>query len=444
MVGRTLDPQPVVPRAESLSCPNCGASIALQAHGWAVTVACATCGSVLDATDPQLRVLQQVERAMPVAPRIPLGTRGTWKGAPWDVIGFQMVTIVVEEIDYSWREYVCFNPYRGFLYLSEYDGHWNVIEKLKRLPVHESLDGRPAVRFDGRVYKHFQTASARTSMAIGEFPWELRVGDRVVARDFISPPFMLSAEAGDGETTWSQGTYTPHEVIQKAFGLTQSMRRPIGVFANQPNPHAGRPKQLFTRLAQFAMVLVVMLLGNMALASRAELLSQSYTFVHGTDETSAFVTEPFTVSGRPSTVSIDIRAELENDWVLFDLALINAETGQAREASRQVSYFTGRDSDGRWTEGSRTESVRIASVPAGRYFLRVHPEGGEAGTPSAAYSLRVRRDVPSYGFYALAFMALLLPAVGAMLPSLGFEQRRWTESQYGSATGTGTDDEESS
>ncbi len=31
----------------------------------------------------------------------------------------------MEGVAYSWHEYVLFNPYKGFRYLTEYDGHWN-------------------------------------------------------------------------------------------------------------------------------------------------------------------------------------------------------------------------------------------------------------------------------------------------------------------------------
>lgn len=431
----------MVIRAESLSCPSCGAAIALHAQGWAVSVVCASCGSVLDATDPNLRVLQRHQEAIDVAPRIPLGTRGTWHGAPWEVIGFQVVTITVDDTDYSWTEYVLFNPYRGFLYLSEYQGHWNVIEKLRRRPSEERTAGRPIAVLDGRYFRHFQTATARTTMALGEFPWELRVGDAVIARDFIAPPYILSAEASDGETTWSLGTYTPAEVIAKAFGQSRGFIDPIGVFANQPNPHDATAIGVFRRFGLFVLVLVGMLLVNL-MTSRGEVAyTNRYTFTHGTDDSAAFVTPAFELTGRPSSVTVDIDASVDNDWVFFDFTLINEATGVSRDFTRQVSYYHGRDSDGSWTEGSPRESVRLASVPAGRYFLRVAPEGGDISKPAVAYTLRVRRDEPSLLFYLFGFGALLVPATFGLLAKGAFETKRWAESDYGSATGSASSDD---
>lgn len=436
----------LIPQTAALNCSSCGAGIELHAQGWAVTVICAACGAQLNASDANLRVLQYGERVR-LSPRIPLGTRGTWKGVAWEVIGCQLVTITVDEVDYSWTEYVCFNPYRGFLYLSEYQGHWNVIEKLRRRPVQTSDGPQPTVTFDGRTFKHFQSAVARTSAALGEFPWELRVGDSVASQDFVAPPYILSAEASEGETTWSLGTYTRHDSIQKAFGLKSELLQPIGVFANQPNPWSDLPKQMGQRFMLALLALVAMLVLNMTFSSDKTVFSQRFSYEHQTGDAdgTAFVTPPFTLDGRPSGVEIDLNADISNDWVFFNIALIDEATGVTRDVTRQLDYYSGVDSDGSWSEGDRSESVRLSSVPAGTYFLRVQTEGSEPGKPAIPYTLTVRRDTPHYGFYGLAFLALALPMVFALLPMASFENRRWAESDHpvgGTAASSDDDDEE--
>lgn len=441
MTSIPLDPAPPRPRATSLECPSCGAGIVLHAQGWAVSVVCESCGSVLDATNATLRILQRHDEAITARPRIPLGTRGTWKGVLWEVIGFQVVTITVDGTDYSWTEYVAFNPYQGFLYLSEYQGHWTIIEKLRRRAREDASGNRPVATLDGQEFKHFQTSLARTTTALGEFPWQLKVGDTVAARDYIAPPYILSAEASEGETTWSMGTYTPPDVIAKAFGVT-GMSTPIGVFANQPNPHVQTAGRVMRMLGLFLVLLVAMFVGNMAMSGNQAVFTNRYAFAHGTDDSAAFVTPAFALTGRPSSVVIDIDSDADNDWVFFDFTLINEATGVATEFSKQISYFYGRDSDGNWSEGSRNGSVGVSSIPAGRYFLRVAPEGGELGKVGVNYTVRVRRDVPSYLFYGLALLALLFPALLAFLPKAAFEQKRWAESDYGSETGTASSDDD--
>ena len=429
VIDAMLDVAPV-PKAATLSCPSCGASIVPRAHGWALTVVCDSCSAVLDASDASLRVLQQQERQVRVAPLLTLGSRGTWRGVSWEMIGFQVVTITVDGVDYSWSEYVAFNPYRGFLYLSEYQGHWNVIDKLHTRPQLNESSSRPTATLNGRTYKHFQTAQARTTFALGEFPWALRVGDRVMARDYIAPPYVLSAEATDGETTWSLGTYTASDIIAKAFPHAASMPSPHGVYANQPNPYDNAAAGIGKRVAAMLAVLVIMLLANMALSQGSVAFSKPYTYVHATEDSAAFVTPAFELEGRPSSVTVDIATDADNDWAFFSFSLINEATGVARDFSQQVSYYHGNDSDGSWSEGARNESIRVASVPAGRYFLRVAPEGGESTNSQMHYTMTVRRDAPSFVFYLLAALALLIPAVLVWVQKASFESKRLQESDY--------------
>mgnify|MGYP000258125807 CR=1 FL=1 len=233
-----------------------------------------------------------------------------------------------------------------------------------------------------------------------------------------------------------------HEVLagEKAFKQTGDMMTPLGVFANQPNPYSTTGSVVLRRLGLFLVVLFAMLIGNVFVSRGDVAYTSRHTFVHGTDDSAAFVTPAFELKGRPSSVSIDIASDVDNDWAYFALTLINDSTGISREVGKQVSYYYGRDSDGSWSEGSRKGSVRLSSVPGGRYFLRVGPEGGEPSKPPVHYTITVKRDTPSFGFYALAFFALTLPAILAWIPKGAFEGRRWAESDY--APSSGSDDDE--
>src|SRR5207253_1699672 len=119
------DRRMVAPSVKGLNCPNCGAAIQLRSGELARTVACSSCAAVLDAKDPNLRVLQEFKGVMRWTPLIPLGTRGKLKGEPYEVIGFQVRGINVDDTDYLWGEYLPWNPPQGLRYLTEYDRHWH-------------------------------------------------------------------------------------------------------------------------------------------------------------------------------------------------------------------------------------------------------------------------------------------------------------------------------
>jgi hypothetical protein len=422
--------QPAKPQVKALNCPQCGAAITLRSFQQAVTVVCESCHCILDAKDPNLQVLQQFKAlADEIPPLIPLGTRGKFRGTDYEVIGFQRRSIFSDGVRYDWHEYLLFNPYKGFRYLSEYQGHWNDISVCKVLPI-VNVGLTRSVNYLGEVYRHFQTAQATTNYVLGEFPWQVRVGEQANTSDYVRPPRMLSCEESAGETTWSIGEYTLGQDIWQAFRLPGKPPEPVGIFENQPAPSSVKLKAAWVAF----IVLASFLLGLMAVgdivASKDAVFDASYRLAPGpaTGEAS-FVTDVFELKGRTSNVEIRTSADVSNSWIYLNYALINQDTGRAWDFGREVSYYSGYDSDGSWTEGNRNDTVTVPSVPPGHYYLRIEPEA-DARHPSIGYAISVRRDVPVLKFYGWAFLALLLPVAIISIKALSFERERWSESDH--------------
>ncbi|MEW5929421.1 MAG: DUF4178 domain-containing protein [Gemmatimonadota bacterium] len=409
----------------ALNCPNCGAGVEIRDPEHALNVVCGSCSSVLDAKSPSLKVLQTFQAKQKVKPLIPLGAKGTWKGEEYTVLGFQQRTIRVEGTDYSWREYLLFGPKQGYRYFTEYDGHWNDVIPLKAVPEERAEGGRPVAKLHGETFKHFQSADARTSYVLGEFPWEVRFGDRVRTADFIDPPRMLSAETTEEETTWSLGEYTPGDRVWKAFKLPGKPPAARGVYANQPSPHKGKARAYWKAFGLLLLLWFVFLIGRFAVGAD-ELLTQSYRYAPGVEDLSVAATPSFELTGRPSALGVEVTTDVSNNWVFFNYALINQQTGQAIEFGREVSYYYGRDGGEDWTEGDKMDEARVPSVPPGRYVLRIEPDGPAA----VSYTVTLRRDVPGVGFFFLALLVLAVPPVFALLGAGAFESSRWAESDY--------------
>lgn len=414
--------------ATGFNCRNCGAAIELKAIGGTATVACTSCGAIQDPADPAVLILQAAAERQRHTPKIPLGTVGTLHGDRYEVIGFQHRSIVVEDETYGWDEYLLINREQGFRYLSEYAGHWNDIRTVQGVPVETRVRGHFAARYLGNTFKLFQTANATTDYVIGQFPWRVRVGDTATVSDFVAPPLMLSAERTPEETTWSLGEYTPGRTIWKAFDLEGRPPRRSGIFANQPSPYSGRVGAYWGLFVLLLLAVGLAGMWRLMSADRERLYSARYTFTPGTPE-SSYVTPEFELR-EPSNVEIELATNLANNWTYFNLALIETASGRALDVGREVSYYYGVDSDGRWTEGSQHGAVMLPTQPAGRYYLRVEPEGARA-TPAVTYTLTVRRDVPSPLYYAIAIVLLAIPPVLVSLRSAAFEGRRWQESDFG-------------
>jgi hypothetical protein len=433
-------------QAKSISCPNCGGAVELRGFAHSLSAVCPQCLTVLDASTPEVQILQTFQGKTRTQPTIPLGTRGKIGNTQYQVIGFQVRQVSSGDDSYSWDEYLLFNPYKGFRYLTEYNGHWNSVHVESALPDQTRSAGKLAVRYGDKTYIHFDSMTASTVYVLGEFPWRVRLGDSAACQDFVAPPSMLSSESTGGEITWSRAEYMTGSNVWQAFQLPGSPPPAYGVFANQPSPFGGSIGSswrtwlwLNVALAALAFLFMVISPGRVA-------FSDHYVYSQGvkTDvafaNTEAFVTPTFQLDGRKSNVELSIHTDLNNNWVYFNFALINNQTGETFDFAREVSYY--HDSDG--SEGSRDNSVIVPSVPSGQYYLRVEPEM-ERGSPFVAYDLRLRRNVPNYGFFGVAALLLIIPPLVTTIRRGSFEAARWRESDYApsqssSNSGGGDDD----
>jgi hypothetical protein len=147
----------------------------------------------------------------------------------------------------------------------------------------------------------------------------------------------------------------------------------------------------------------------------------------GADAEKSRVSPVFEVDGRASNLELTLGTNLENRWAYFALALVNEDTDEALDFSKELSYYRGVDDGEAWSEGSSYGRVYIPSVPAGRYYLRVEPEFD--GAP-LSLTVRARRNVPLLRVLLIALALLLVPALWASMRSTAFEQQRWMESDH--------------
>lgn len=430
---------PGKPQVKALNCPGCGAALTVRSFNQAVTIVCDSCHSILDAQDPRLKILQKFNVATGEdPPLIPLGARGSIRGTQYEVIGFQRRTIRVDGIPYSWHEYLLFNPFKGFRYLTEYQGHWNDVSVLRALPI--VSPGASTLSYLGETYRIFQTANASTSFVLGEFPWQVRVGESAEVSDYISPPRVISSEKSGKEVTWSMGEYITGRDLWKSFKLDGDPPVPIGVYENQPSPLVANVKSVWAITGILLMLLVVLIMVFYSTSRDEQILSKAYEFNTNGKNEASFVTEVFELGGHTSDVELNTWADVRNNWIYFNYALINEDTGHAYDFGREISYYSGYDEDGSWSEGSQNDSVTIPSVPPGHYYLRVEPESDYyRGTIN--YSFTLRRDVPQLSFFGLGLLAILVPAGLITWRFMNFEHLRWAESDYGGDSGSDDDDD---
>ncbi len=392
-------------------------------------IACEACGSVIDLTDPNFKIISTYLSKTKPKPFIALGTRGQLRGETLEMIGYLRRAVTVEGVVYEWSEYLLFNPYKGFRWLTESNGHWSLVKTASYLPKVKK-GARPTASYLNQTFRHFQTAEARVVYVIGEFYWKVRVGETAKVSDYIAPPLILSREKTAAEVVWSIGEYLEPEVIWKAFNLRTSPPPKTGVAPNQPSPYASQSKAIVKIFGYFLLVGVILHLLLFLIAQNTVVFKNSYVFRQG-DREKALVTDLFEIKGHTSNVAIQSTANVNNSWLYLHMSLVN-EDGRAFDFGREISYYHGVDGGESWSEGSTSDETTLPAVPAGKYYLLIEPESAAA---VVNYSIQVRRDVPQWSFFFIALGALALIPIFVKLRSGRFETRRWEEGEPQSSGG---------
>jgi hypothetical protein len=421
-------------KANTFQCLVCGGPLQIRALYQTASIACGNCGSVIDISNDNFRILQKAAAKLKIAPVIPLGTRGTFRGNKFEVIGFQRRRIRVEGMDYRWDEYLLFNPYIGFRWLTVYNGHWNYVEQTIFRP---KVLGNGRHEHRGTTFNHFQTVrNATTEYVLGEFYWKVKAGDECMVLDYVSPPMMLSMEKTGKEVSWSVGTYVEPEEIRASFSLERPLPPRMGVYANQPSPYKETTSRVLRTFAVFCAVALLLQIFSLVMAENKTVQNSQFDFDPKAPD-NAKVTPVFDLGGRSSNVVVRSHAALSNSWVFLNMALINNDTGTAYDFAREISYYTGSDSDGFWSEGGLNDAAILPDIPAGHYYLRVEPEG----VSPTRYSIDVVRDVPQWRPFLIVLAVLFLFPIFAFYRRWAFERERWSESDHPWVTSTPEDDE---
>jgi hypothetical protein len=408
-------------QTKAINCPTCGAPITLRALGSSVMVVCPACRTQLDVSRPQIRVIQKFKEAA-ASFELTLGSRGTLRGKTYEVIGAMRRS----DGGYFWEEFLLFNPFIGFRWLVLDQGHWSFASTVKDISfIHTGYVG---TQYRGRDYRKFHVGSAVVSTVIGEFYWRVKKGDKTATTDFVSPPWMLSQEKTRYELTWSLLQYIEPDEIAEAFKVGVPERD--GIAPHQPNPAAETLRSIKIPILLTLALALAIQLGTIIRAHGQHIPLGSYT--PSTDRSHETVLGPVHLDARRSLNELTASSSVNNGWVELDYALVSKATGQSYEFGNEFEFYSGRDSDGYWSEGSNSASVLLTSLPRGDYDLVVQTDWGNSsgGDPQGPIYLSLTHDVVPWRNFWLATAAILIYPLVLVVRTLVFDRKRWSESEF--------------
>ncbi len=408
-------------------CTQCNGPLELRAPDRTKRVGCPYCGALLDASHGKLSFLQLLEKPEH-PPTVPLGAKGRLANTEWVCIAYLVRACTVEGVRYPWGEHLLFNRARGFSWLLESAGHWT---HLIPVPAGEvAVVPRVAALYKGKRYKAFSHVYAVTESVLGECYWEVQAGERAEATEYVAPPQSLSEDRTRNEVTFSHGEYLTPEAVQQAFGLKERLPKPQGIAPSQPNPMRRSAARTWRWTVAWALALLLVYIAASVSAGKAPVLEEQVSVPPGAQSGSPeamHFSQPFEIARR-GPVEVRLSSPLNNDWLGVQGDLVNDATGEVRSFYGELSYYSGRDSDGAWTEGDRSDSFLVATVEPGRYVLRTTASFG-LGAGARNYRVALVSDPSPSVTLLLVFLALvLLPAVFSLFGAGSFETRRWQES----------------
>ncbi|HYF68705.1 MAG TPA: DUF4178 domain-containing protein [Ohtaekwangia sp.] len=402
-------------------CPKCGSVNPVRGKAMTLALTCNACSIYFHAGSWDEKLIEFNHKEESV---LPIGSRGKIENFTYQVMGF----VVKEELKYRyrWREYLLFNPYRGYAFLSESDGHWNLVWPIEDDPKSNASDSN--FNYEGLEFKIFQRYSAHVVYAKGEFFFDVSdITESTINYEYIAPPFLLALEKSDDSILWCKGEYFSPNEIAEAFSIPKSKlpaRSGIGYTQSFPTP--------FREGALISLSVFIFLIA-FALQVFINNAAEDKQVYHGEFRRSdlkdqkMFVTPAFDLNDGKKSLEVYLEAPIVNDWFFGEFTLVNETDGTEYNFTKELEYYQGYEDGTSWNEGSTHAEAFLSQIPEGRYHLNIYPDFGAANDQ---FAIIISRDAPMQSNFYITALALLIYPIFFFARKRYREQRRWRDSEY--------------
>jgi hypothetical protein len=433
----TLTPRP---ESAQLDCPECHTSITYYDVEGSEYYACPHCHAYFRYSGEETpKVFGNYNVEPHAVPLVPIGTLGMLAGQQWRVVGF-VERYEYRSEQYRWTEYQLFQPETAtYAQLAQYRGHWMLVRPAKDKIKHVKLNGR-FVHLPEGTYRLYNRYQARVAWATGEFDWDIEGDDLVKIAEFILPPQMLVQElAANKIVTWYRAEHVEPREVAAAFGLNAGeLPAQEGVGAVQPDPglHRWPALKMLTTVA-FVLLLLSQVGQHLhrpdTILLNTSLQVEADTTAKSAPGTGKVIVSPSFALDHPAALEIDLTATLSNQWLELPVSLVNEQTGQGFEFTKNIEFYSGVEGGESWSEGSRNADAVLSHVPAGRYHLNFYPIT-DAGVTGPGIEVRVTADPPLWSNFFVVLALLLIYPTWQYLRGSSHETQRWSESNYAPTT----------
>ncbi|AWG20870.1 hypothetical protein FFWV33_04580 [Flavobacterium faecale] len=339
--------------------------------------------------------------------------------ANFDGIEYQVTGLLIKSSNgYEWTEYILESKKGEYLYLSESNGHWIL---LNQIDFDKKVGNHPkTVEYQDIIYDRYNYCYPTLVAAQGFFDFDIYSKFEII--EYINPPLMLSFEKLGKEQTCFYGKHISRSAIKKAFNTTDIDKK-TGI--GQVQPFLFNIRNLGLICASVAMIILLshwyMNLGR----TEQNVLNTEIIFDQYINRD--YTTPAFTLQGSSAPMSIRVHADVDNSWANVQLALINEITGEETYANKDIEYYHGYTDGENWTEGTATNEFNICGVAAGKYHLAITPMKAYFDSKNQKLQITATWAKPSYRNVYMTFIFMIVFVIGMYYLNQNFENKRWEE-----------------
>lgn len=419
------DQDAVARTAEVIRCASCGKPYEGRRVETTEMVVCDSCGAALQLDEAETRVVGRNPGRKPHF-TFEVGTRITLEKITYEVMGRLYYVEVEEGIQYPSYEYALYHPEKGYLWLSEETGHFTVSQPLHLRVYIESFWPKSKVRVGREQFSVFEDGFVTLRWVDGALPWTAVVGEETNYVHMIKPPEYVDREITGKEMELFRGRYVSRSEMLSAIPPGVTLPPARGVYSCQPYVASDWVRGLGKIGALFLVLNLVLWIYSFvsertSVVLREKISANQYTKEH--------MSKPFEVSRDGSILRLVGKVPLNNSWLGLDFGLVDSQDQVIKEFSNEASYYHGRDSEGYWSEGSRSFSSYFKVERAGTYRLLMHATGGSGyrrGPPKnepVQLTVKTGATISSYFIFPIILSALFA-LIGVISRGI-FETRRW-------------------
>jgi hypothetical protein len=409
---------------EVIRCDSCGKPWEGVRVETTEMIVCDACGANLKLDQAQTKVVAKNQGKKP-AFTFEVGTPLTLEKTRYEVMGRLYYVERDESGQYPSYEYVLHNPEEGYLWLSEENGHFTISRPFHQQVNQTSSSPKSKVWVGNEAFQFYEGGSALLQWVDGALPWIAAAGEKTDYVHLIKPPEYIDREATGKEVELFRGRYVSLEEMLAAVPKGTTLPKPSGVYSCQPYVPSAWTKA-------FRWVGIVFLIINIALLIYSSETENPSTILDEKIESSQYEAEhlskPFQVKNDSAVLRLGGWASVNNSWVAVDFGVVDAEDRVVGEFFDEASYYSGRDSEGAWSEGSQRFSSYFRIAKAGEYRLLVHGQGGSGENGPAkkeAVTLTLQTGVTMSRYFIWPLLLAGLFVCAGWGRREAFENRRW-------------------